>query len=319
MTSGNDELTTLRLSTAAFPDRDRVEAFRESFGQAILRIDMEPLERGVLEADMTLRAFCGFGMATGRLSPMRNRHRVDLVDNDDLILVVMQSGFGVLEQRDRSVEIREGQVVLTANDEPAVFTGVTPTRVMNIRLSRKLLAPQIADIGNALLQPVLPDSLALELLKGYARTLNDEQALAIPQLRQVVATHMHDLAAMAIGPTADAREVARGRGVRAARLNAIKADVMANIGDHRLSIDIVAANLGITSRYVRMLFESEGLSFSEFVVAQRLARAHRMLTSPLHLGRTISAIAFECGFSDLSYFNRTFRRRYGVTPSEVRA
>jgi AraC-like DNA-binding protein len=74
----------------------------------------------------------------------------------------------------------------------------------------------------------------------------------------------------------------------------------------------------VTPRYVRKLFESEGTSFSEFVLGQRLARVRSMLEDPRHLGRTISAIAFECGFSDLSYFNRTFRRRYGSTPSDVR-
>jgi AraC-like DNA-binding protein len=34
--------------------------------------------------------------------------------------------------------------------------------------------------------------------------------------------------------------------------------------------------------------------------------------------RTISDIAFEAGFSDLSHFNRSFRRRFGESPSDVR-
>jgi len=32
----------------------------------------------------------------------------------------------------------------------------------------------------------------------------------------------------------------------------------------------------------------------------------------------ISDIAFECGFNDLSYFNRCFRRRFGLTPTAAR-
>jgi len=44
-----------------------------------------------------------------------------------------------------------------------------------------------------------------------------------------------------------------------------------------------------------------------------------MLCDPRFVGWTIGAIAFEAGFGDLSYFNRSFRRRYGISPSEVRA
>jgi AraC-like DNA-binding protein len=33
----------------------------------------------------------------------------------------------------------------------------------------------------------------------------------------------------------------------------------------------------------------------------------------------IATIALDAGFGDLSYFNRTFRRRFGVAPSELRA
>jgi AraC-like DNA-binding protein len=44
-----------------------------------------------------------------------------------------------------------------------------------------------------------------------------------------------------------------------------------------------------------------------------------MLTTPSHAGWTISAIALASGFGDLSHFNRSFRRRYGATPSDIRS
>jgi AraC-like DNA-binding protein len=68
-----------------------------------------------------------------------------------------------------------------------------------------------------------------------------------------------------------------------------------------------------------MLFENEGTTFSEFARNARLSRAYRMLRDPRFADRSISTIAFEAGFSDLSYFNKVFRRRFGGTPSDVRA
>lgn len=318
MSETNNDLTTLRLSTKQFPGRGAVDAFREIFGRTILRIDMEPVQDHPLEADMTLRAFSGFGMASGVLSPMRNHHASGLIDHDDLVLVMIRKGVGVLEQRGRSVEIGEGEVALTDNSEPGTFTGHGPTHVVNLRLNRALLAPHLADLGGALLAPVIADSPALHLLKGYAASLDDTASLTTPELRRAVATHIHDLAALAIGATKDATDIANLRGVRAARLRAIKADIAAQLSDGRLSAEAIALKHGITPRYMRMLFEAEDTSFSEFVLRQRLQRAYRMLTDPLHLGRPISSIAFDCGFSDLSYFNRTFRQRFQATPSDLR-
>jgi AraC-like DNA-binding protein len=60
------------------------------------------------------------------------------------------------------------------------------------------------------------------------------------------------------------------------------------------------------------------LCVSDFVLMQRLTRAHRMLGDPAFAERSIGAIAYEVGFGDLSYFNRAFRRRFGATPSDVR-
>jgi AraC-like DNA-binding protein len=62
----------------------------------------------------------------------------------------------------------------------------------------------------------------------------------------------------------------------------------------------------------------DGTTFTDLVLDERLARAHRMLSDPKRSELFISAIAYEAGFGDLSYFNRTFRRRYGASPSDVR-
>jgi AraC-like DNA-binding protein len=85
------------------------------------------------------------------------------------------------------------------------------------------------------------------------------------------------------------------------------------------SLDAVAKCQDISPIYVRKLFESDDTSFTQFVLSERLARAHRLLSDPRFAERSIAALALEAGFGDLSYFNRAFRRCYRATPSGVRA
>ena len=123
---------------------------------------------------------------------------------------------------------------------------------------------------------------------------------------------------LAIGATRSAPAVAEGGGVRAFRLSAIKADIARHLAGCELTVGAVAASQGVSPRYVQLLFGQEGTTFSRFVLAQRLLQAHRMLADALYARWSITAIAFEAGFGDLSYFNRSFRRRYAVSPSDVR-
>lgn len=125
----DDEMKTLRVSTEAFHNDGGLDAFREIFGREILGIEIDPLEGHPLAIDLTLRSLPGFAMASGTLSPMRNRHTPALLDNDDVVLVVMQSGVGEVNQYGRVAMVNEGEAVLTANGAEATFTGLTSTRV----------------------------------------------------------------------------------------------------------------------------------------------------------------------------------------------
>jgi AraC-like DNA-binding protein len=128
-----------------------------------------------------------------------------------------------------------------------------------------------------------------------------------------------DREALIIGATRDGAEIAGQRGLRAARLAAVKSDVMELLGQESdLTLADVAARQGLSPRYIQKLFESDGSTFSSFVLDQKLARAHRMLTDVRSATSTIGTIAFAAGFGDLSYFHRVYRRRYGATPGETR-
>lgn len=104
----------------------------------------------------------------------------------------------------------------------------------------------------------------------------------------------------------------------AARLRAIKAYVMANLASRALSVQAVARQQALTPRYVHMIFEGEGSTFSAFVLQQRLMLARSMLVGRRYAGSTVSEIAFAAGFGDISHFNRSFRRRFGATPTQIR-
>jgi AraC-like DNA-binding protein len=153
---------------------------------------------------------------------------------------------------------------------------------------------------------------------GNLTALEDADGNLAPELEAAVATHVYDLVALTIGATREGAALVQSRGLRAARLVAVKADIAEILGRPDLPVAAVAQRHRLTPRHLHRLFEAEGLTYSEFVLGLRLGRAHRMLTDPRFAAWTIKAIAFELGFGDRSYFNRAFRRRYGVSPSDLR-
>jgi AraC-like DNA-binding protein len=98
----------------------------------------------------------------------------------------------------------------------------------------------------------------------------------------------------------------------------MRADVMTNLGRNELSLPEVASRCGLSPRQAQRLFEQAGTTFTEFVLEQRLLLARKLLGDPRGRVRKISDIAHSAGFSDLSYFNRAFRKRFGATPSDLR-
>lgn len=314
-------ITGFRFSTADWAERDRLAIFREQIGRMILKLEPEPLVDGAFHAEVTVRELPGLGIGSWSCTNLRAARPRELLDgNDDLVLTIATSGNMNASQLGREVKLGPGEAVLMSGAEAgSMAVSLSQTRFGGLRLPRKALAPLVSDPEQMLMRALPANTEALRLLAFYIRELDDGHRLATSGLIDAVVGHLTDLASLAIGANPDGAVAAEGRGLAAARLAAVKADINQHLSYGDLTLPAVAARLKLTPRYIQRLFESVDSTFSEFVLSQRLARAYRLLTDPGRSGSTIGTIAFESGFGDLSYFNRTFRRHYGATPSDIRA
>lgn len=304
--------TSLHFSTRALSPRKRLPALRDLFERAI-RLDIDahpgqPIEMTVHDAPGVRRAKM-LSPLTARLT----RPAQMLADGDDTICLMMKTGGHLaLSQCGREETAQNGDGVLLVYREPAVAQFIDAT-YLSVRVPFAALGT-LAKVDVAAGRRIPHDVEALRLLRVYLANL--PQRIVDPHLGQLSATHIYDLIALAIGATPDGRELASRRGIRAARLEAIKADLIEN---SRLNVEQAAMRQGISTRYVQMLFEEAGTTFSEFALERRLEAARAMLTSPRYAALSITEIAMEAGFGDLSYFNRRFKLNYHMTPSDLRA
>lgn len=309
-----------RFSSEDLPERDRVAAWRDFFAPRVFGGEIDPLSDDPIHCNMTVRILPGLSLVSAVNSPLRfSRTTALLADgHDDYGLHVNSKGATVF-QRGREIECGPGDAVIVTSAETGMTLAPRTSRFLCLNIGRAALSPLLVHPDDGVPRRIAPDTGALRYLLNYLCFLEEERLPGRPGVSEVAAMHIRDLFALVLGATRDAAFVAEGRGLRAARLAAIKRFIGQNLSDRSLSVQTAAARHGLTPRTVQRMFEEEGATFSDYVLGCRLTAAYRMLNDARYEGWTVSAIALEAGFGDLSYFNRCFRRRFGASPTEIRS
>jgi AraC-like DNA-binding protein len=288
MVSLQPEFASFQFSTRQLDPDCRVAVWNSEFGRTKARRMLAPRSANGRPFHLDMKGCClgGREPAGHSVEVMRvavtaggTAHRGrDLVadGNDDVVLHFQQRGMRITSQRGREHTVPPGGGVFTTNAEPSTIVLPGPARFVCLAIPRRAMLDLAPGMEDALARPVAPDSGALRLLVHYVGIL-DEASLADSALRQAITTHLHDLCALAIGPAGDAVELIRGRGLQAARLRTIKADITRHLADPLLSAETVACREGISTRYVHKLFEREGTTFSRFILRLRLQHVYRLL------------------------------------------
>jgi AraC family transcriptional regulator, positive regulator of tynA and feaB len=247
-----------------------------------------------------------------------NAERIDRAQQDIRLdgvnhyyALVQIKGECVVVQKDRVMKLQVGDVALLDAARPVVAYGWDqPGQWIAFHFPRRVLASHFGFEPSAASArgDTLPGRLLFQLGRDTARVAEADTGEADPFMHSVI----YDLmAAMFAAPNP---HVVSGHSDKLfARLCRI---IRGRYAEPDLNPSDVAAEAGISVRYLQKLFTVRGSSFTHLIQSLRLDHAaqHLERREQLHSKQSLSEIAYACGFRDYTHFARRFRLRFGHAP-----
>ncbi|HWU03774.1 MAG TPA: helix-turn-helix domain-containing protein [Novosphingobium sp.] len=303
-----------RFSTAGLSQRDRLDFWNrltnETYPGTLVdrRIDH-------FEAEMLRWTFGDLTMIRPRSGQSLVTRRPTGSASDRVVLHLQHSGRSRHDQCGRVAELVVGDFVLSDADAPYRID-LLAHEFLVVEMPRRALAARVPGLDDLLSVRIPAQSPSSRLLHGFILSLWAQGQLGDtdPDWAQGVSNVFLDLVSLALRGGDVASE--NGASLRGGLLARVRSVVEANLSDPALGTAELAAELGVSVRTVQNLFAGIGTTPSGYILARRLERAAEMLVC--QPGASITAIAFDTGFSDSGYFARCFRARFGATPTQYR-
>jgi AraC-like DNA-binding protein len=294
--------------------------WREGICRAFCRLDAGPAENDYVDCRNEFAHVGAISLATPRGSSARFARTRDLQDDgcDDFVLISASHGMVRVTQGSKTIDISAGQMCLTEMNTIGAADLTTAGGFTTTRIPRPLLLAISPRAETQLARPLQHDAVLRAMIDRYFALCTDVAQDLDAVGQKAAAEHLVELVGLLLGAGTENKELVRQGGYTAVRLDLMKTQILRNLSKCNLSIEALAQTNGLSGRQAQRLFARSGTTYSEFVLEQRLCLARRLLLDASNRHRKISDIAYAAGFGDLSYFNRRFRKRFGVTPSDVR-
>lgn len=306
----------MRITTNVYPKEQRRDAWR--FALKRLSLTLDEADEATLYGELIhFRSSTAIDFI--RVTGTAQSWSIDFRDQPQTYWVaIILDGSATMRDSQQELKLADGEMICGRGDSPVhlSFSGDNRSLIVQVphsELTARLKTP-IAGAPRKIATDTGTARVFAGMLRSLAETIVDittDQArpieLAFPEF--LVTSLLDNAPAKALGGAA---------GMRAALLERIFQTIEIRLSDPELNYQHVAAEHGISPRYLQKLFESINDSFGHYVKVRRLERCRLDLRSPLHVQKSISDILFEWGFNDSASFSRAFREQYGISPREYR-
>ncbi len=297
---------------------EREEAVRHALGDTHLPWDLRVNDPAAYACDLAWHTIGDATLVECRSDPVTGRRRsaeIGRTGAETVAVLLVLSGRERVRQEGVAVELGAGDALLWGSGAPVDFEVLEPLHKVTLLVP----ADRVAALRPR--QPLGPVAMVREdasvrLLTGHLQTLAGVGA-GLSLADSLFAVDMTlDLLVRAIDPvaSADVDSTPAARGLREAALAIISRD----LADQGLTPAHMAARLGITPRYLHMIFTATGETVAASIRRRRLERVRQDLADPRCDGDTVTTIAFRWGFNDSGQLSRAFRAAHRMTPSTYR-
>ena len=307
-------------STETVREHERFDYWHDVICRTYVHIDAEKLP-----SDRTFRAelsAADLGQVT--LSRVRAEphvvHRsgalIDRRPHDTFMVSLMLGGTGILAQDGREAMLRTGDLSLYDGSRP--FTLALPERfdMIVLQFERQPLLRRCPVTEQLTAFRMAAKSPAVAPLSAFLRSLEPAALGEGSAIARQLGTSMLDILGVSLAerfgrqPTPVVRRQAYF--MRACNYISAQSD------DPDLDPSRVASAIGVSVRYLHLLFRDNDTSVTEHIFRRRLARCHDDLVNLAKAHLTITEIGHARGFKTAAHFARRFADAYGATPSSVR-
>lgn len=309
------------FSTRGLPTpQAKLDYLKQVLAEVFTHLDVKPDIPDLFDNHISSTSIGRLSMSQAVSSPAHIIRRSTGTARDPLFFLHIQQEGGMhAAQEGREGWLEPGDMVLCDSAAPydLGLYGASRTMIIGIptqELTRRVLSPH-GLIGRRLPGNTGPLRMVRSLVGEIWQQAEDGTPLQ-NDIGDRLATTMLDLFATAchmhFGLTGDEGTIAGGHRARIRRL------IETQLFDPDLDNGRIAAGLGLSPRYLRLLFEGEGETISAYILRRRLEECAKRLRDPLFDSRTVTEVAFGCGFNDASHFSRVFKARFGQSPRDYR-
>ena len=307
-------------STREVHPRDRFSYWLEVATKGFVRHAFRSHVGSAFEGRVRLGSLAELGVAAfvcDAAEVSRTAQDIARADSDDLLISHQLSGKAVVVQDGRQAVNERGSFVLLDTRRPFTEVFQTRTKTVVLKVPRQSLEARLGNVAAFTARTMAADNPIAGLASGFLSMLPERLDTLDGPVAVTIAEQALDLVALAFSVETQ-QSCSSLSSSRATTLLRLKAVIESRLHEPDLRSAAVAAEAGISIRYANALLSAEGTSIERYIFDRRLERCRRALEDPRHAHRTISEIAFDWGFSDLSHFTRRFRAEFGVSPGEYR-
>ncbi|WP_426405356.1 AraC family transcriptional regulator [Streptomyces sp. R-07] len=317
-------LPEMTFRSAELPPADRFECWRALMSETHAPMDMRSecaADFWVNQRIVSLGEITVYPLECIPLTFLRTPKLIGRSDPEAYHLSLVKRGGGMVTLGKETVAHSAFSYHTSDTSRPfEIMTGRESFEIIGVEVPKALLPlpPRTASqiIGKHISARDGMGALLAMFLSQVTRDSHSYHPTDAPRLSSVLA----DLVASLFAGVLDADRSLTPETHRRTLALQIMAFIRNNADDPQLDVPAIAAAHHISVSYLHRLFQREGsgATVAAFLQQQRLARARRDLTDPLHQGVPVHAIAAQRGFSHASAFSRAFRDAYGMPPATFR-
>lgn len=238
--------------------------------------------------------------------------------SDNFFLIAQEEGSAFMQQHGETRMLMPGDMVLIDSAYPSEFTFFGNfSRQLSLHLPRTEMRARFGDAarGGQYVQRRDHHAVAISaiLAKAFEETTNDTQTdYLMEALYGMIGALLYERGGEdgAVGIDAD---VTRARILERGIAYADRC-----FGDSAVNSQSIAETLGVSLRQLQRAFALAGTTPTDYLLKKRMEKACQMLSLRARQNNPelVSTIAYQCGFNDVSYFNRQFRRLFNCAPGQ---